>query len=110
VVRDYIYIGDAVDALLKAATYQAEKNAPRVFNIGAGEGYSLNELIANMKEVCDVPVEVKYTPSRPEDVPANVLDISAARQWLQWSPKIRLKEGLSRTWSWLKSLEPARAD
>jgi UDP-glucose 4-epimerase len=110
VVRDYIYIGDTVEALYKAAVYQAPKNAPRTFNIGAGEGYSLNQLIANMKEVCDLPIDVTYTPGRPEDVPANVLDITRAKQWLQWEPKVGLKEGLSRTWKWLRSLEAAKVD
>lgn len=110
VVRDYIYIGDAVDALVKAANYQPGPQDPRVFNVGAGEGYSLNQLIDAMRQVCDTSVDVKYTPGRPEDVPANVLDISKARQWLNWEPKVGLHEGLSRTWRWLRSLEPARAD
>lgn len=110
VVRDYIYIGDAVNAMLKSATYQAQPGAPRVFNVGAGEGCSLNQMVEHMREVCDKPVDVKYTPGRPEDVPSNVLDISRANKYLQWSPEVGLKDGLSRTWSWLKSLEPARAD
>lgn len=110
VVRDYIYIGDAVDAMVKAAAYQAPQGAPRLFNIGAGEGHSLNQLIENMREVCDLTVNVKYTPGRPEDVPSNVLDIASAHKWLRWEPQIKLKEGLTRTWKWLRSLEPVRAD
>jgi UDP-glucose 4-epimerase len=105
VVRDYIYIGDAVDALLQAAHYQAPANGPRLFNIGAGQGYSLNQLVEAMREVVDVDVEVRYTPSRPEDVPANVLDISRAKTVLGWQPKVELHDGLSRTWTWLKSLQ-----
>jgi UDP-glucose 4-epimerase len=110
VIRDYIYIGDAAAALLKAAYYQAPDRGPRVFNVGAGEGYSLNQLVEAMRQVCDKPVEVKYTPSRPEDVPANVLDIARAQQWLDWKPQTELKDGLAKTWKWLNSLEPARAD
>jgi UDP-glucose 4-epimerase len=110
VVRDYIYIGDAASALAKAAYYQAPAGGPRTFNIGAGQGCSLNQLIQTMREVCDKPVEVKYTPSRPEDVPSNVLDIAKAKQWLDWQPQTELKEGLARTWEWLNSLEPARTD
>ncbi|HEY9778044.1 MAG TPA: NAD-dependent epimerase/dehydratase family protein [Planktothrix sp.] len=110
VVRDYIYIGDAVSALLKAAQYQAGANDPRVFNVGAGGGHSLNQLIEIMRDVCDLPVEVKYTPGRPEDVPANVLDITQAKKWLQWEPKMQIHEGLSRTWSWLKTLDAVRSD
>jgi len=110
VVRDYIYIGDAANAMLKAATYQAPAGAPRIFNVGAGEGYSLNQLIGNMRQVCDLNVNVEYTPGRPEDVPSNVLDIESARKWLNWEPQVKLKDGLAKTWKWLRSLEPARAD
>lgn len=108
VVRDYIYIGDAVSALVKLAHYQAQANAPRLFNIGAGAGISLNQLVEAMRGVVDVPVEVRYTPGRPEDVPANVLDITRAKHHLQWSPNVELKQGLTKTWHWLKSLTPAQ--
>jgi UDP-glucose 4-epimerase len=107
VVRDYIYIGDAVDALLQAAAYQAPPAGPRLFNIGAGQGFSLNQLVDAMREVVDVKVDVRYTPSRPEDVPANVLDITRAKTVLGWQPKVDLHDGLSRTWAWLKSLQLA---
>jgi UDP-glucose 4-epimerase len=49
---------------------------------------------------------VIYTQGRPEDVPANVLDIKRAQQLLHWTPKVELRDGLSRTWDWLKSLQP----
>ena len=72
VVRDYIYIDDAVKALVKAAEYKPEPNGERVFNIGAGNGHSLNEIVEAIKKVVDVPVKVNYTEGRPVDVPANV--------------------------------------
>jgi UDP-glucose 4-epimerase len=106
VVRDYIYIGDAVDALVSAMHYQPSGADARVFNVGAGRGYSLNNLIDAMRDVIDKNIEVVYTPGRPEDVPANVLDIKRAEQLLHWSPKVELRDGLSRTWKWLKSLQP----
>ncbi len=107
VVRDYIYIGDAIDALLEAVRYQAPAGGPRVFNVGAGRGYSLNQLVEAIREVVKTKVEVRYTPARPEDVPENVLDITRAQQILGWQPKVPLHEGLSRTWLWLKSLQLA---
>ena len=39
VVRDYVYVGDAVDAILKATSFAG---APRIFNVGSGGGTSLN--------------------------------------------------------------------
>lgn len=104
VVRDYLYIGDASKALLQAAEYQPGVNGERIFNIGAGHGVSLNELVREIKQVVDVPVEVSYTPARVVDVPANVLDISRAKEQLKWSPEVGLKEGIERTWKWVSSL------
>lgn len=107
VVRDYIYIGDAVDALVKSADYQPGPEQHRVFNIGAGRGYSLNQLITAMRGVVGKEIDVRYTPGRVEDVPSNVLDISRATAELGWTPQVTLEDGLSRTWEWLKTLQLA---
>ena len=106
VVRDYIYIGDTVKALLCAAEYDPKAvNGPRVFNIGFGEGHTLNHLVDAIKEVVGPQVEVKYTESRPVDVPENVLDISRARQYLGWQPEVNLKDGIGKSWQWINSLQ-----
>jgi len=105
VVRDYIYIADAAKALLRCAEYHAKPDAPRVFNVGAGEGHSLNEIVQRIKQVVDAPVEVRYTPSRPVDVPYNILDISLATATLGWTPELGLSEGLAKTWEWVKDLK-----
>ncbi len=107
VVRDYIYIGDAVQALVKSAEYQPSASQHRVFNIGAGRGYSLNQLIEAMRDVLEKEIDVRYTPGRVEDVPSNVLDITRATNELGWKPEIGLEEGLARTWTWLKTLQLA---
>jgi len=108
VVRDYIYIEDAVLSLLAAARYKSDTSEPRVFNIGSGHGCSLNQLIKEIRSTVDVPVKVEYTPSRALDVPVNVLDISLAKEQLNWEPKVDLSTGLSRTWKWIKTLDFAK--
>ena len=42
VVRDYIYVCDVVDAMVKAIDYGGNE---RIFNIGSGEGHSLNDIV-----------------------------------------------------------------
>ena len=107
VIRDYVYIKDAVKALVLAAEYSASPQQPRIFNIGYGKGYSLNQIIAEIRLAVDMPVEVNYTPSRPVDVPANVLDISRAGRYLEWQPQCILGDGLVKTWSWIKTIHKA---
>jgi len=107
IVRDYIYVTDAAKALVCAAEYKAGPNDPRIFNIGAGRGYSLNEIVAEIKKNIDRPISVNYAPGRTVDVPANVLDIKLAQKHLNWTPEIELGEGLRQTWDWITSLNPA---
>src|SRR5262245_50406486 len=89
VVRDYVYVGDIVAALLKAATHEGEH---RVFNIGSGHGVSLNQLVERIGAVVGRSPVVQYTPARRFVVPQNVLDISLAQRELDWQPGTSLAE------------------
>jgi len=104
VIRDFIYIYDAADALIACADYVAGDKAPRVFNVGSGVGYSLNQIVDTIKKVVDVEVKVNHIPGRAVDVPSNVLDIELGRKLLKWEPKVDLESGVRRAWEWTKSL------
>jgi len=93
-VRDYLYVGDAAEALVKAAAFEGE---PRLFNIGSGAGTSLTQLIQAIEALLGRPVPVEYAAARALDVPANVLDASLARRHLGWAPRTSLAEGLRQT-------------
>jgi UDP-glucose 4-epimerase len=99
-VRDYVYIDDAVDAILKAASFEG---AQRIFNIGSGKGASLNQLVAQIEKLLGRRVKVKHSPPRALDVPANVLDSSLAERLLGWRASTALDEGLRRTCEWLRA-------
>src|SRR6185436_19473510 len=94
VMRDYLYVEDAAEALVKAAAFEGE---PKVFNIGSGVGTTLKQLIKEIEALLGRPVPVEYSAARALDVPANVLDASLARRLLGWTPRTSLAEGLRRT-------------
>jgi UDP-glucose 4-epimerase len=98
IMRDYIYIDDIVSALIKAGTYNGE---PRIFNIGAGKGHSVNDIINILEQVIRRPLIKNYMPGRVFDIPVNVLDISRAIKYLHWQPTIGIMEGISRTFEWM---------
>ena len=98
VVRDYIYIANVVDALVKAAFYSGKE---RLFNIGSGQGKSLNDILAVIEVLLNRRVNRTYLASRSFDVPANVLDIAHAQKHLAWSPQISFETGLTSTFLWL---------
>jgi UDP-glucose 4-epimerase len=99
VVRDYVYIEDVARAFLAAAGHFGDQ---RLFNIGAGEGRSLNELLDAIEHLHGSPVSRFYEEARPFDVLRNVLDITHAAQELHWQPKVAFAEGLQRAYEWAK--------
>ena len=98
VTRDYIYIEDVVDAFMLAMDHAGD---PRVFNIGSGEGRSLNELSLALDELLGRPVPRRYVAARKFDVPVSVLSVSRAREILGWRPRFSFHEGLRRTLEWM---------
>jgi UDP-glucose 4-epimerase len=105
-IRDYIYIDDAISGLLATMLAPTErfKGLDPVFNIGSGKGVSLGELISLLTRILNKPIDVEYRPSRDFDVHANVLDITRAREILDWSPTVNIEEGLSRHIAYLEGL------
>ena len=94
VVRDYVYIDDAVEALVRAG-HTGETSA--ALNIGSGEGRSLNGVVAVVQKQLAKPVMVEREPGRSFDVPVSVLDPAKARHELGWSPRVSFEEGVART-------------
>jgi UDP-glucose 4-epimerase len=98
IMRDYTYIGDIVRAFIEAGTYDGE---PRIFNIGAGQGHSLNDIINIIEQVIRRPLAINNMPGRVFDIPVNVLDISRAKKYLKWQPTVVILEGISRAYKWM---------
>lgn len=109
VVRDYIHIDDLVDA------FMAVLSAPpgnRTYNVGAGVGHSLREVLAEVERATGRPVDVRLRPARAIDVPRIVMDTRRIQTELGWSPKITLPDGIAATWRWLvatRSHDPGSA-
>jgi UDP-glucose 4-epimerase len=101
-VRDYIYIQDAIDATL-ACLDLPTKDA--VYNIGSGQGVSLNQLVDIMSEVTGTSVQPRYESDYGIYVSRIVLDISKISNATGWVPKTSINEGVLKTWDWITSLE-----
>jgi len=97
VVRDFIYIEDAVEATLRVLHYGGPI---RIFNIGSGVGTSINEIVRAIQMVTGLRIQVAYREGRHSDVPQIILDIARAKQELGWSPRTSLNEGIARAWKW----------
>ncbi|PBB98420.1 NAD-dependent epimerase [Mesorhizobium sp. WSM3862] len=98
VVRDYIYIDDVVSALLAAI---GDTGGERVFNIGSGQGHSLNEVLDAIEAATGQSARRIYMPGRAFDVAVSVLSIAKASQVLNWRPKVSFDKGLQRFAIWV---------
>lgn len=99
VTRDFIYISDAVDALVQMLYYEGPEH---IFNVGSGEGHSLNDIIDLMEAVFGHHIKRRYMQGRSLDVPINLLDISRIQKELGWEPKTPLMDGMRCTLNYLR--------
>lgn len=97
-VRDYIYVCDAIEATIAALE---RKTKDKVFNVGSGEGTSLNQLIDIMSDVVGLQIRPDYVRDFMVRVQKIVLDVSRIREEVGWKPSTALQEGIQRTWRWL---------
>jgi UDP-glucose 4-epimerase len=96
VVRDYIHIADVAAGLTRLAA-MADTGADSTFNIGSGEGVSLNGIVAEIERHLGRRPVVQYEPARAFDLPVSVLDISHAGRVLGWRPRLSFTQGMART-------------
>jgi UDP-glucose 4-epimerase len=99
--RDYIYVGDVVDAILAAA-----KAGPGgAFNIGTGRETSVLELVELLRELGGADgFEPEFAPPRPGEVQRVAIDPMRARQALGWRAEMELRAGMERTLASLSNL------
>jgi nucleoside-diphosphate-sugar epimerase len=96
--RDFVYVGNVVEAILLAAE---KKAAPGLaLNIGTGNRYTLNQTLALLEKITGRPARAKYAAPRDGDIRDSQADIGLAQKVLGYHPRFGFEEGLKRTWEW----------
>ncbi|EKE19389.1 MAG: UDP-glucose 4-epimerase [uncultured bacterium] len=99
-IRDYIYIDDLVSI---TKLLFAKKNKYRIYNVGSGEGKSINEVIEVIKEVVgNDNLKINNQPSRSVDVERIVLNVRRIMGEACNISRTNLKDGIIETWKMLK--------
>jgi nucleoside-diphosphate-sugar epimerase len=92
--RDFVYIDDVIYAFLKAMS--VKKNFS-IINVGGGKSYSIKQLIKKIfkitKQQLNIHYQNKVLPGEPLSVCADILK---AKRVLNWSPKVKMDEGLKK--------------
>jgi len=101
--RDYTYIDDIVDGIIKSCNYVLEnKNVYEILNIGNSSPTSLKEMINTIAKVLEVEPKIKQLPMQPGDVDRTYADISKAKELIGYNPKTSFKEGIEKFVKWYK--------
>ncbi|MCC5974350.1 MAG: UDP-glucose 4-epimerase GalE [Rubellimicrobium sp.] len=87
-VRDYIHVSDLARAHVAACRYLLGGGETDQFNLGAGRGFSVFEIIAAVERVLGRPVPHSIAPRRAGDPPVLVADASKARDVLGFAPEL----------------------
>ncbi len=91
-VRDFVYVGDVVEANMKAVT--TEGAAGQYYNIATSKKITLNNLLKVLCNIYDTTFEVNYDDARQGDIKESYAEINKAVSVLQWQPKVELQQGL----------------
>ncbi|MBS4018267.1 MAG: NAD-dependent epimerase [Dechloromonas sp.] len=115
--RDFTYIDDIVEGVIRAMDRNAEvnagydpltadpatSNAPyRVFNIGNSDPVPLMDFIGALESAIGKPAEKIYLPMQPGDVPATYADTALLDNWVGFAPATAIKDGVNTFVNWYR--------
>ena len=95
--RDFIYISDLIDAILKASTLN---ESSQTFQIASGREHTVLEVAERLKKLFKISnynMIIDHSDERAGDVKRNYSDISKAKKFLDWEPNTSLDQGLKQT-------------
>ena len=107
-IRDFIHVSDIAHAHTLALKFLEEKkdeNCCEIFNLGTGDGYSVLEVIKTFEEQNGVKLNYTIGQRREGDVIAIYANNNKAKELLQWTPALTLKDMVTTAWQWELSLQ-----
>jgi UDP-glucose 4-epimerase len=105
--RDFIYVGDVVEAYVIAAGLAESGAGPAagIYNIGAGGRISVLHLAEVIQSLTGNRKSISFFPQREGDVRHSQADISRFATATGWRPKVTFEEGLKRTLQWMQGMQ-----
>ena len=100
--RDFTFVANAVKANILALFTASTQAFGNVYNVAAGESYSVNQLFDMLKEISGSELKPIHREERAGDVRRSLADISKAKNDLGYEPEVYAKDGLKITFDWFK--------
>ncbi len=101
--RDYTYIDDIVDGILKSMNYLFNnENVYEIFNLGESHVVSLKEMVETIENALGKKAILDIQPMQPGDVEKTYADISKAKIMIGYDPQTNFGEGIKKFVEWYK--------
>jgi GDP-L-fucose synthase len=102
--REFFYAGDCAQAILQAVEQRLDTELP--INLGTGIDVSIKELSNLIGKLTGFKGEIVFTGEVSDGQPKRMLDVSRAKELLNFSAQTNLVEGLKKTINWYKRRRP----
>ena len=99
-IRDYVHVYDLAQAHILGMEKMIKENQSFSYNLGSGSGYSVKEIIDNVKKVTEKDFKVEYVERRAGDPGVLIADSTKAEKELNWKPQYSLEEIVISAWKW----------
>ncbi len=101
--RDYTYIEDIVDGIIRSAKYvENNNNVYEILNLGNSTPVTLKEMINTIAKVLGKEPKINQLPMQPGDVQRTFADISKAKELIGYDPKTSFEKGIENFVEWYK--------
>lgn len=98
--REFLYAGDAAQAIAKAVCTELDTELP--INLGTGVDISIKDLASLIADLTGFDGEIEFNGEVSDGQPKRQLDVSRAEKILDWKATTNLRDGLVKTISWYK--------
>ena len=112
--RDFTYIDDIVDGVLRAASTIIDGNSNqqegdhRIYNLGNNRPIELSHLIATLEQALGIKAKKRMLPMQPGDVYETFADIERSRKELGFEPKTTIEDGIYQFVDWYQAYHSPR--
>ncbi len=107
--RDFTYVEDIVDGIIKAIHYDAKNE---IFNLGNDNPIKLEYAVDLIERHLGKKAMKEYVPMQPAEIVKSWADLTKSRKLLGYNPKIKFEEGIARycrwfkeNWKWIKDIK-----
>jgi UDP-glucose 4-epimerase len=99
--RDYIYVGDTVDAIVQI--YEHKNTRGKVLNIASGKEITILDMIKAISKEMEYKGEFEFQHIRKADVMRHKGDIALAKKFIDFKPRTSFEAGIKNTVKWYLS-------